>query len=234
MTSNSAFTSIPATPDTDAHPVPVLDPAKVSRVPPAQPPLQTPSPLKVLFAHGKQGGPDDHTASFLFSRFDCLVPRMPTGDLDVCLRMHEDAIKEFKPDVVVGESLGGWVEYQLIKRGVWNGPTVWLAPAVQKVEEEFNGFEQPKIPEHFGGPLLIIHGTRDDIVPIQDSCALTATAKCETKLIEVGDDHSMRKAVDSGELGEWIEWVARMEQGSPEARKGSFQKGEEVVSREGG
>ncbi|KAI9010059.1 hypothetical protein DFJ74DRAFT_685744 [Hyaloraphidium curvatum] len=208
------------TPSSEARSVLVFDPAKVSSVPPAH--TAPHSKLKVLFMHGKAGSPEDHTASYLLSRFDALVPRMPTSDLDLSCRYQENALKEFQPDVVVAESLGAWVCWKLMERGLWTGGTVWLAPAVDKIERdiykqrELGEAKKAVIPEGVKGPVVVVHGSRDDVVPLEDSrhiVAISARPGRDIKLVEVDDDHSMRMVVDSDQLTEWIEWVSKVSAG---------------------
>src|SRR5205814_184919 len=77
------------------------------------------------------------------------------------------------PDVVVGSSFGAAVAVALLHdrgRGAWRGPTVLLAQAALRLPELG---PRARLPE--GVPVWIVHGTRDELVPIDDSRALAAT-----------------------------------------------------------
>ena len=47
--------------------------------------------------------------------------------------VQSKAIQSFSPEVIVGSSWGGAVAVELIRRGIWRGPTLLLAPAYYKV-----------------------------------------------------------------------------------------------------
>ncbi len=83
-----------------SHPVQYFDPTALSSVKPAQP--EPHSPLKVLFIHART---QESLSEKMLSRFDALVPRMHPDDLDFCLRVQENALNDFKPDVVVADGL---------------------------------------------------------------------------------------------------------------------------------
>jgi Uncharacterised protein family (UPF0227) len=52
------------------------------------------------------------------------------GDvIEQMIQIQVEAVAEFCPDVVVGSSFGGGIACHMMARGIWNGPTVLLAPA---------------------------------------------------------------------------------------------------------
>lgn len=89
---------------------------------------------------------------------------------------------EVKPLVLVGKSLGGKIaiDYQLAHENA--AGLVLLAPATRAKEKY----------EKIGIPILLIHGTKDEVVTIENSRTLKQYFKnCE--LIEVQDaDHAFK------------------------------------------
>jgi pimeloyl-ACP methyl ester carboxylesterase len=93
--------------------------------------------------------------------------------------------------LVIGSSFGGAVLLRLLIEGGWRGPSLFLAGA------------GPKLTPHRalppGVPALLIHGTRDDVVPIDDSRALEATS-ATAALWEVDDGHRLGVILHDGTL----------------------------------
>jgi hypothetical protein len=161
------------------------------------------NPLRVLFIHGLEGSPRGTKAVFLAERFDATTPAMNTGSFPESLATQVAALDALRPAVVVGSSFGGAVAVELLRQGAWAGPTVLLAPAAAKL-----GLAN-RLPE--GLPITVVHGLRDDIIPLDDSRALAATGSPDlVRLIEVDDDHRLQSLVDSGRLADLVvETLAR-------------------------
>lgn len=159
------------------------------------------STLRVLFIHGLESNPSGTKARYLASEFEALTPAMDTRDLEGCIAQQAAEIARFQPDVVVGSSYGGAVAVALLGRGLWRGPTLLLAPAAEKL-----GIANV-LPE--GVAVMVAHGTRDEIIPLEDSRALTATGTAAlVQLVEVEDGHRLQSLVDSGALGMLVRAVA--------------------------
>ncbi len=157
----------------------------------------TERPLRVQFIHGLESNPQGSKARFLAAHFDALTPAMDTRDLAGAIETQAAALADFQPDVVIGSSFGGAIAVALLARGLWRGPTLLLAQAAEKL-----GITAP-LPE--GVVVTIVHGTRDDVVPLEDSrkLARTGTPGLVT-LIEVDDEHRLQSLVDSGRLAELV------------------------------
>lgn len=84
-----------------SHPVQYFDINAHSNVKPPQA-EERHSPIKCLFIHART---QESLSESMLSRFDALVPRMHPNDLDFCLRVQENALQDFKPDVVVADGL---------------------------------------------------------------------------------------------------------------------------------
>lgn len=155
------------------------------------------SGLRVQLIHGLEGSPQGAKAQYLRRYFDVSAPSMDTGDFPACVAIHRAAVEASPPDVLVGSSFGGGVAVALLASGAWRGPTLLLAPAVG-----YLGIA-PRLPE--GVPVIIVHGTRDALVPIEDSRVLAATGTPElVRLIEVDDEHRLTTLLEDERLASWV------------------------------
>ena len=153
------------------------------------------------FIHGLEGSPQGAKARLLAEHFRALTPAMDTRDFDTCVAVQAAALRSFRPDVVVGSSFGGAVAVELLRRGLWRGPTLLLAQAAVKRDAT------ARLPESV--PVWLVHGRNDDIVDPQDSRALARTGSGElVRLIEVDDDHPLHATVRGGRLLELVRELA--------------------------
>lgn len=109
-------------------------------------------------------------------------------------------------DVVVGSSFGGAVAVELLRGGQWRGPTVLLCPAHALVSRRsgrppHSGFERldPDTTAH----VLVVHGTKDETVPLEDSRRLVA--RTTAKLVTVDDDHRLTATATAASLRAWVQ-----------------------------
>ena len=148
---------------------------------------------RVQFIHGLEGSPQGIKARLFAEHFTALTPAMDTRDFATCVQLHADTLAAFRPDVLVGSSFGGGVAVALLQRGLWRGPTLLLAQAALK-----QGLDA-YLPE--GVHVWLVHGTRDNVVSIEDSRLLARSGTpAYVRLIEVDDDHSLQGTVRSGKL----------------------------------
>ena len=153
--------------------------------------------LRVQFIHGLEGSPQGAKAQLFAEHFTALTPAMDTRDFEACVALHAATIASFKPDVLVGSSFGGAVAVALLQRRVWLGPTLLLAQAAQHFRLA------AELPE--GVHVWLVHGQGDDVVDIADSRALARSGTPDlVRLIEVDDDHSLHRLVESGRLAEVV------------------------------
>ncbi|HTY17277.1 MAG TPA: hypothetical protein VMH82_06050 [Myxococcota bacterium] len=163
---------------------------------------------RVLFVHGSESGPQGTKARLLAEHFEALTPAMDTGDFEACVALQADAIRRFRPDVVVGSSFGGGVVLALMQRALWRGPTLLLAQAAVAM----------KLPPELPGGVRtwLVHGTRDDVVPIGESRRLARSGSPDrVRLIEVDDDHRLSGLVQSGRLVELVRELDAAAQAPP-------------------
>ncbi len=163
-------------------------PKRISSSPPGDPMATWDRPLRVQFIHGLQMGPS-LKAAYLDRFFEALSPEMDTSDFEGSVALQATHAAEFAPDVLVGSSFGGAVALALLQRGLFRGPTALLAPA-----HGFYGVPA-RIPDE--QRVLIVHGVRDDVVPIDGSRELSRTGTPGlVELVEVEDEHRLRSLLE--------------------------------------
>jgi hypothetical protein len=148
---------------------------------------------RVQFIHGLEGSPQGAKARLLAAHFVAVTPAMDTSDFSGCVSLQARTVASFRPDVLVGSSFGAAVAVELLRRGFWRGPTLLLAQAARARDREVRLAD--------GVRVWLVHGLRDDVVPIDDSRVLARTGTWElVRLIEVDDDHGLTGTVASGDL----------------------------------
>lgn len=160
------------------------------------------SGLRVQLVHGLEGSPKGPKAEYLRRRFELLAPAMDTSDFEGAVETQRAALLSFDPAVLVGSSFGGAVVMALLQRGAYRGPCLLLAPAGP----------------HFGVELwlpddvrvVLVHGTRDAVCPIEWSRALAAQAKGgNVELVEVDDEHRLSSLLGDERFAEWVAHLAQ-------------------------
>eukprot|EP01052_Picozoa_sp_SAG31_P049416 SAG31_NODE_10811_length_1094_cov_1.407035_1_plen_169_part_00 len=104
------------------------------------------APPRALFVHGLESGVHGLKARFLAEKFShsrCVaMPKSHSAkscveDYEECLELQREALRSFKPDVIVGSSFGGGLCLDLIGRGDWTGPAVLLCQAFRLARRRF-------------------------------------------------------------------------------------------------
>jgi hypothetical protein len=117
-----------------------------------------------------------------------------------CFSIQVESIKTWEPELLVASSFGGAILLLLIKEKIWQGPSLLLAPAQGAISRKCFLKGVFKFERGFGlmkGKLLLVHGSKDEICPLQDSLDLVKSVgddKIELKIVE--DTHSLRKEFD--------------------------------------
>jgi pimeloyl-ACP methyl ester carboxylesterase len=159
---------------------------------------------RVQFIHGLEGSPNGAKARQLGEAFDARTPDMDTTDFEASIATQSRALEHFRPDVLVGSSFGGAVAVSLLARGAWRGPTLLLAQAARSYDP---GARLPP-----GVTVWLVHGTRDSVIPPEQSRSLAATGDPgRVRLIEVDDDHPLHESVQRGDLIRWVHAIHRFE-----------------------
>ena len=58
------------------------------------------------FIHGLEGSPQGSKARLLAQHFETCTPAMDTRDFEAALEVQAEALRTFRPDVLVGSSFG--------------------------------------------------------------------------------------------------------------------------------
>eukprot|EP00746_Dinoflagellata_sp_MGD_P148204 gnl/MRDRNA2_/MRDRNA2_80450_c0_seq1.p1 gnl/MRDRNA2_/MRDRNA2_80450_c0~~gnl/MRDRNA2_/MRDRNA2_80450_c0_seq1.p1 ORF type:complete len:219 (-),score=43.47 gnl/MRDRNA2_/MRDRNA2_80450_c0_seq1:269-925(-) len=94
-------------------------------------------------------------------------------------------VREFKPDVIVGSSLGGTILLKLLQDKTWEGPTVLLAPLMSREIASYS------IPDNVA--CTVVHGSRDSAVTLRSVLDLASTGTDGlVRLVQLDDDHELR------------------------------------------
>jgi uncharacterized protein len=153
--------------------------------------------LRVQLIHGLEGSPQGAKAQYLGRHFDLVALAMDTRDFPACVAVQGAALSERAPDVLVGSSFGGAVAAALLASGEWKGPTVLLAPAVGHFGVD------AKLP--LGVPVIVVHGTKDELLDIEVSRALAKTGSPElVRFVEVDDAHQLSTLLESERLADIV------------------------------
>eukprot|EP00929_Paragymnodinium_shiwhaense_P068316 TRINITY_DN34330_c0_g1_i1.p1 TRINITY_DN34330_c0_g1~~TRINITY_DN34330_c0_g1_i1.p1 ORF type:complete len:307 (-),score=62.70 TRINITY_DN34330_c0_g1_i1:619-1488(-) len=163
---------------------------------------------KVLYIHGLEAGPQGKKVNALRRHFDVQAVQMKTPSFAeiaspgyrqspefekvfrACVQLQLTALSEFRPDVIVASSFGAAVCLDLIRERHWCGPTVLIAPAPLGLAKE-QAATEPGL-QGVPGPVLILHGARDKLIPLSASEKLASTgASGHVALKVLDDEHEM-------------------------------------------
>ncbi len=128
------------------------------------------------------------------------------------LALQRAEVASFRPDVLVGSSFGGALAVALLREGAWKGPTLLLAQAALLATRRAGvlGPEaQLALPPDVD--VLLVHGTQDDVCPIDDSRRLAATSS-RARLVEVEDGHRLETLCQDERLAELVREAAQTAQ----------------------
>ena len=149
--------------------------------------------MKVVLAHGLEGHPEGTKASHLRAGgVELIAPDCRKRSLADRIERVAEALDAHPGALLVGSSYGGLVAAWLATQRALPG-LVLCAPALQWVEAPVTDPERLCIPSTT--PTTVIHGTRDEVVPIAGSRLLKARCP-HIQLIEVDDDHRLGASLD--------------------------------------
>lgn len=121
--------------------------------------------------------------------------------------LQKSAIETFQPDIVVGSSWGGAIALICVGQGIYKGPLLLIAPALEKVLKKVHPSDYEKWHPHgkitpeVTQQIFTIHGDKDDVVPLEDSIALEKNMGIRLK-IYLGGDHRLNGSVIDNQDGE--------------------------------
>lgn len=145
--------------------------------------------MRVLFAHGLESGPSGRKTAWLRDAgHEVIAPDCRGMDLGVRIAVIVQTLHELGPTIVVGSSFGGIAALVAVVDAHAHGLTatglLLCAPALQLPPP-------PPWPTELAPPCpcTIVHGVRDEVIPIELSRAFAA--KHGVELVECDDDHSL-------------------------------------------
>lgn len=178
---------------------------------------------RIVFLHGLESGPTGTKARWLAERYGATAVDLDTR---AAVASHAEAAAAGVPwdfrwpsleaafrvpmvraraaitadtGLLVGSSFGGAVLTRLLTEGSWAGPSLLIAPAGLKLTG------RASLPA--GPPILLVHGRRDDVVPVEDSRRVAAESGANVVLWEIGDDHRMATLMSNGLFEAAIAWL---------------------------
>jgi hypothetical protein len=137
--------------------------------------------MKILFCHGLEGSPTGRKATALRDAgHEVVAPLLPKDDFEQATRLVWRALREHRPDVLVGSSRGGAVAMRASSTS--SAPLVLVAPAWRRFGVE------PVV----RADTRVLHGIKDDVVPLADSIELEQrNGLPQENLVPVNDDHRL-------------------------------------------
>ncbi|MDX2480710.1 MAG: YqiA/YcfP family alpha/beta fold hydrolase [Desulfuromusa sp.] len=142
--------------------------------------------MKFLFLHGLESDPHGSKYQALNEIFGEVLAPNCTGVKDEAERLkiiQDDISREDGPFLVIGSSMGGLMALLLQKENPEQvAGLVLCAPAIHRPAAE-------KLDLNNLPPTVVIHGTRDEVVPLEVSRPFGK------RLIEVDDDHRLSNSM---------------------------------------
>ncbi|HTU19086.1 MAG TPA: DUF6717 family protein [Gemmataceae bacterium] len=137
--------------------------------------------MKILYCHGLDGSPNGRKATALRDGgHEVTAPSLPRDGFEEAVHLAQLALEQDRFDALVGSSRGGAVAMRIASSA--SAPLVLLAPAWRRCGVE------PLV----RGDTRILHGIKDDIVPLGDSIELERKNRLPAEnLIPINDDHRL-------------------------------------------
>ena len=128
-----------------------------------------------------------------------IVRRALDMSLQQCIAVQTSALQEFQPHIIVGSSWGGLVALTCMVNNTYRCPAILIAPPIKMILNKIdpsgkkwrNICEQAK---HISDKIYIVHGDKDQTVPIEDSREFIAQSGGNLQIIPHGD-HSLNESL---------------------------------------
>ncbi len=155
---------------------------------------------RILFIHGLESNSQTYKATILRNIFpDILIPDF-AGPLEERMAQLNAVIAGTSGWTIIGSSLGGLMATLFAARHPAQvSRLVLLAPALTLPAFSEN------LPEPLAIPTTIIHGTQDDVVPLEPVRELAEKIFTNLTYKDVNDDHRLHK---TAEALDWKEILA--------------------------
>jgi predicted esterase len=149
-------------------------------------------PSRIVFIHGSSGDKSQTYKARLLSR---LFPGMLTpdfdGDLSERMKQLRALLKDIPGWTLIGSSLGGLMAALFATKAPGQvRKLVLLAPALTL--PEFAG----RVPDPISVPTIVVHGTRDEILLLDEVRTVAVKVFSNLAYIVVDDDHRLHKTAE--------------------------------------
>ena len=147
------------------------------------------------------------------------LPGAMDDSFDACVAVQREALaaRAGHYDVLVGSSWGGAVAAALLASGSWQGPTLLLCPALYR-KDQFGSLSATSnasiitaglaaLPAAAKARCLLVHGSADETVPLDDSRALSAATGIPLEVVD-GGSHGLGKIIRDGRLVQYVQRLA--------------------------
>jgi pimeloyl-ACP methyl ester carboxylesterase len=147
---------------------------------------------RIVFIHGSESNSQTYKAVLLRRLFPAMVVPDFTGPLTERMPQLESILDRETGWTIIGSSLGGLMAALFASRHPQQvRKLVLLAPALNLAVFS----EEVKAPISI--PCIIIHGTLDDVVPLEDVRALAEKTFPQLTFWVVEDDHRLHKTAET-------------------------------------
>jgi len=151
--------------------------------------------MEIIFCHGLETGP--HGRKYHAMReagLEVVAPDFQGMPLAARVSKLIPILEASTAPVIVGSSYGGitavCAAIHVVEAGARITGMVLCAPALARAEPPADSMDL-----YAPAPTLIVHGTRDDVCPIEVSRTFAA-ANANTTLVEVDDEHALPDSID--------------------------------------
>lgn len=143
-------------------------------------------------------------SSWLTLRKDVVTGQALARSFAACVEIQKRAVQKENPDIVIGSSWGGAVVVELMRQGIWNGPTILLAPAVHRVCTKTGHGDSREIARQLrGNRIVLFHDPTDEVVPFGDSEVFANEGQFELRAVD-GGGHRLMGICHDGRLAECL------------------------------
>ncbi len=146
---------------------------------------------RLVFIHGSGSSSQTYKAGLLRSRFPGMVVPDFSGSLEERMEQLESILATGRDWILIGSSLGGTMAVLFAARHPAQArKLVLLAPALMLPEVA------EQVTEPIPIPCTIIHGTRDEVVPLEETQKLAQRLFPNLDYRVVEDDHRLHKTAE--------------------------------------
>ncbi len=164
-------------------------------VPPKEKPARAPKKKKmdntrIIYLHGSDSNSQSGKARQFAEKFPGMVTPDFTGDFDERMAQLKKIIGRKKSWTIIGSSLGGLMGTVFTcQKPTYVRKLILLAPALMK--DPFGSYLNL---EPVSVPTTVIHGTADDVVPLDEAREYAEKFFTDLKYIVVDDGHRLQEA----------------------------------------